>query len=188
MEDFDRNYNENLVHCLEIIDALISKVNKYNSVALHASKNSRILNINILNSEDILDINLDAIQNVYSDFMRNDNISEDEFKTKKEELKTNSKVLEDIFDEEILKIENKQNEAIYKKAIEHLYVSKWQNKQKEIEYLNYKDNFISKITGEAKFRALSIEMKEIESLLIKKEYAKKVKSYNGENIREIIIF
>ena len=187
MEEFENVCNENLVYCLNKINMLISKVNKYNTTLRIINKQSKALNIDTLEEDSIVISELENIKALYSklnsDFYNNDY----EIDRVKNELDSKMQNLEDMIDAEIARLNQKHNEDIFKKAVQYIYVSRWQNKQSEIKYLDYKDTFISKLTGEAKYRKLSIEKKKLESDLIKKEYEEKVKSYNGENPREVAI-
>lgn len=187
MEEYENNCNENLVYCLDKINILISKVNKYNKTIKLVRKNSNLLKIKVSTGEDIVSEELEDIKNLYSNLIENSYNNGYEIDRVKEKLDSKIYDLESMIDSLIDSIEKSQNEEIYKKAIQCIYVAKWQNKQREIEYLDYKDTFFSKISGEAKFRKLSIEKKTLEGNLIKKEYAKEVRNYSGQNVREVAI-
>ena len=174
------------MYCLNKINILISKTDKLNTTIRICNKNSKILGIPKVNLNKILLDDLECLKDLIITLIENSYDKEEQIINSKNEIDKNLKDLVKKIEKENEKLEYDQNREIYKKAIRLIYVAKWREKEKEISYLDYKTSFISKLTGEEKFRKLSIEKKKLESSLIKKEYYVMLGNYKGETVREIV--
>lgn len=174
------------MYCLNKINILISKTDKLNTTIRICNKNSKILGIPKVNLNKILLDDLECLKDLIITLIENSYDKEEQIINSKNEIDKNLKDLVKKIEKENEKLEYDQNREIYKKAIRLIYVAKWREKEKEISYLDYKTSFLSKLTGEEKFRKLSIEKKELESSLIKKEYYVMLGNYKGETVREIV--
>ena len=174
------------MYCLNKINILISKTDKLNTTIRICNKNSKILGIPKVNLNKILLDDLECLKDLIITLIENSYDKEEQIKNSKNEIDKNLKDLVKKIEKENEKLEYDQNREIYKKAIRLIYVAKWREKEKEISYLDYKTSFLSKLTGEEKFRKLSIEKKKLESSLIKKEYYVMLGNYKGETVREIV--
>lgn len=181
------NCNEKLIYCLNKINVLISKVDKFNTAVKFAIKTADVLEI-AKADVDLIDLEqLNCIKEHFCALIENSYSDENEIEKAKLELEEKTNIVENEIERNIKIIEDIQNEEIYRKAIRLIYVCRWREKEREISYLDYKDTFISKLIGEAKYKRLSVEKKKLESELIKKEYYEIVDCYNGENVREIVV-
>lgn len=174
------------MYCLNKINILISKTDKLNTTIRICNKNSKILGIPKVNLNKILLDDLECLKDLIITLIENSYDKEEQIINSKNEIDKNLKDLVKKIEKENEKLEYDQNREIYKKAIRLIYVAKWREKEKEISYLDYKTSFLSKLTGEEKFRKLSIEKKKLESSLIKKEYYVMLGNYKGETVREIV--
>lgn len=174
------------MYCLNKINILISKTDKLNTTIRICNKNSKILGIPKVNLNKILLDDLECLKDLIITLIENSYDKEEQIINSKNEIDKNLKDLVKKIEKENEKLEYDQNREIYKKAIRLIYVAKWREKEKEISYLDYKTSFLSKLTGEEKFRRLSIEKKKLESSLIKKEYYVMLGNYKGETVREIV--
>lgn len=174
------------MYCLNKINILISKTDKLNTTIRICNKNSKILGIPKVNLDKILLDDLECLKDLIITLIENSYDKEEQIINSKNEIDKNLKDLVKKIEKENEKLEYDQNREIYKKAIRLIYVAKWREKEKEISYLDYKTSFLSKLTGEEKFRKLSIEKKKLESSLIKKEYYVMLGNYKGETVREIV--
>ena len=174
------------MYCLNKINILISKTDKLNTTIRICNKNSKILGIPKVNLNKILLDDLECLKDLIITLIENSYDKEEKIINSKNEIDKNLKDLVKKIEKENEKLEYDQNREIYKKAIRLIYVAKWREKEKEISYLDYKTSFLSKLTGEEKFRKLSIEKKKLESSLIKKEYYVMLGNYKGETVREIV--
>lgn len=174
------------MYCLNKINILISKTDKLNTTIRICNKNSKILGIPKVNLNKILLDDLECLKDLIITLIENSYDKEEQIINSKNEIDKNLKDLVKKIEKENEKLEYDQNREIYKKAIRLIYVAKWREKEKEISYLDYKTSFLSKLTGEEKFRKLSIEKKKLESSLIKKEYYVMFGNYKGETVREIV--
>ena len=174
------------MYCLNKINILISKTDKLNTTIRICNKNSKILGIPKVNLNKILLDDLECLKDLIITLIENSYDKEEQIINSKNEIDKNLKDLVKKIEKENEKLEYDQNREIYKKAIRLIYVTKWREKEKEISYLDYKTSFLSKLTGEEKFRKLSIEKKKLESSLIKKEYYVMLGNYKGETVREIV--
>ena len=174
------------MYCLNKINILISKTDKLNTTIRICNKNSKILGIPKVNLNKILLDDLECLKDLIITLIENSYDKEEQIINSKNEIDKNLKDLVKKIEKENEKLEYDQNREIYKKAIRLIYVAKWREKEKEISYLDYKTSFLSKLTGEEKFRKLSIERKKLESSLIKKEYYVMLGNYKGETVREIV--
>ena len=174
------------MYCLNKINILISKTDKLNTTIRICNKNSKILGIPKVNLNKILLDDLECLKDLIITLIENSYDKEEQIINSKNEIDKNLKDLVKKIEKENEKLEYDQNREIYKKAIRLIYVAKWREKEKEISYLDYKTSFISKLTGEEKYRKLSIEKKKLESSLIKKEYYVMLGNYKGETVREIV--
>lgn len=174
------------MYCLNKINILISKTDKLNTTIRICNKNSKILGIPKVNLNKILLDDLECLKDLIIILIENSYDKEEQIINSKNEIDKNLKDLVKKIEKENEKLEYDQNREIYKKAIRLIYVAKWREKEKEISYLDYKTSFLSKLTGEEKFRKLSIEKKKLESSLIKKEYYVMLGNYKGETVREIV--
>ena len=174
------------MYCLNKINILISKTDKLNTTIRICNKNSKILGIPKVNLNKILLDDLECLKDLIITLIENSYDKEEQIINSKNEIDKNLKDLVKKIEKENEKLEYDQNREIYKKAIRLIYVAKWREKEKEISYLDYKTTFLSKLTGEEKFRKLSIEKKKLESSLIKKEYYVMLGNYKGETVREIV--
>lgn len=174
------------MYCLNKINILISKTDKLNTTIRICNKNSKILGIPKVNLNKILLDDLECLKDLIITLIENSYDKEEQIINSKNEIDKNLKDLVKKIEKENEKLEYDQNKEIYKKAIRLIYVAKWREKEKEISYLDYKTSFLSKLTGEEKFRKLSIEKKKLESSLIKKEYYVMFGNYKGETVREIV--
>lgn len=178
--------NEKLMYCLNKINILISKTDKLNSTIRMCNKNSEVLEIPKVKLNNILLDDLESLKDLFITLIENSYDKEEEIEKVKKEIDNNLEKIVEKIEKEDTDIEYNQNKEIYKKAIRLIYVAKWREKEKEISYLDYKLGFFDKITGEEKFRKLSIEKKKLESEIIKKEYYIMLEEYKGETVREII--
>lgn len=174
------------MYCLNKINILISKTDKLNTTIRICNKNSKILGIPKVNLNKILLDDLECLKDLIITLIENSYDKEEQIINSKNEIDKNLKDLVKKIEKENEKLEYDQNREIYKKAIRLIYVAKWREKEKEISYLDYKTSFLLKLTGEEKFRKLSIEKKKLESSLIKKEYYVMLGNYKGETVREIV--
>lgn len=174
------------MYCLNKINILISKTDKLNTTIRICNKNSKILGIPKVNLNKILLDDLECLKDLIITLIENSYDKEEQIINSKNEIDKNLKDLVKKIEKENEKLEYDQNREIYKKAIRLIYVAKWREKEKEISYLDYKTSFLSKLTGEEKFRKLRIEKKKLESSLIKKEYYVMLGNYKGETVREIV--
>ena len=174
------------MYCLNKINILISKTDKLNTTIRICNKNSKILGIPKVNLNKILLDDLECLKDLIITLIENSYDKEEQIINSKNEIGKNLKDLVKKIEKENEKLEYDQNREIYKKAIRLIYVAKWREKEKQISYLHYKTSFLSKLTGEEKFRKLSIEKKKLESSLIKKEYYVMLGNYKGETVREIV--
>ncbi len=179
--------NQDLVYCLNQVNTLISEIDKFNSKLRICNKNASLLGIGKVSLNSIFLEDIESLKNMFNSLIENSYNNSEEIQKAKEELEVKTKEITEAIKKEKEYVEKSQIEEIYQKAQRAIYVAKWRAKENEISYLNYKDNFISKITGEAKNRKLSIERKKLESELIKKEYYEEATKYNGESIREIVL-
>ena len=186
MEELNES-SEKLVYCLNKVNSLISEIDRFNAKIRVNNKNANILNIKKVQLNTILMQDAENLKNTFYSLIENSYSNDEEIEKAKQELDIKTNNLIDEIKKEIENMENSQNEEIFRKAQKLIYVAKWREKQREISYLEYKDNFISKITGEAKNRKLNIQKKKLESELIKKDYYEEKEKYNGETIREIAI-
>lgn len=174
------------MYCLNKINILISKTDKLNTTIRLCNKNAKILDIPKVNLNKILLDDLESLKDLVITLIENSYDKEEQVINAKNEIDKNLKQLVEKIEKENEKLEYTQNKEIYEKAIKLIYVAKWREKEKEISYLDYKTGFLSKITGEERYRKLNIEKKKLESSLIKKDYYILKNNYQGETVREIV--
>lgn len=178
---------ENLIYCLNKLDLLISEINAFNDFYKKERKRASYLGITFENVEDITCEELEDIKSNYQELIEKSCDKYQEIQKIKTNLDNEIENIIGQINEQINKIKKTQIENIYKKVIELIYKAKWDQKQREIEYLNYKDTVFSKIIGEAKYRKLLIRKNQIEAELIKKEYIKQYNNYKNQTVDKIIM-
>ena len=111
------NCNEKLTYCLDKINMLISKVDKFNTTVRLARKNADILKISKTNVE-LIDIEeLTILRDYFCALIENSYSKEEDIEKAKIDLENTTIILENEIENEIKKIENIQNEEIYRKAV-----------------------------------------------------------------------
>ena len=188
MEELNE-YNENLIYFIQKLDLLMKKIEDIYFAIKDCNEKSKKMDIKLeyIYGEQEFSEEIKKFKNDFINNLDNTDISQEVLENKIKELDIKIDSIINKADEIITDVNNCLYKEIYKKVIKAIYVSKWRQKDIEISYLDYKDTIISKIIGEAKFRKLSIEKRNLEKEQIKKEFCDVVQQYNEESIKEIIV-
>ena len=176
---------ERVINILNKIDILVSEIDRLCTKQRIFKKNCETLEIEYQETEEIKNDTFKSFSQYIRDNLEN-NIYNSYLKKVEKTLDSDYEDIKNEIEEQIKIIDNSQSKQLYLKAQKIMYVSKWQNTQKEKQYYECKDTLKDKLTGNSKVKKAMIENIDLRSELIKKEYYEVKDIYNGQSIRETV--